>query len=106
MVVSLALFVVLLFGYVRKLHGFLLGVPLIGRILAPRFKMEALEDQSEKHVGQAILARAQDRLLRMRDEAAGRTELVYELDVAKARERVGRHVDNSGLKAGLRRPAR
>jgi tetratricopeptide (TPR) repeat protein len=78
-----AFFVLLLLGY-SDAYGRLVQLPLAGRILSPRLKLENLTDQSGKEVGDALDARIKERLTRMREEAAGAPE--FDLDFATTRE--------------------
>jgi tetratricopeptide (TPR) repeat protein len=64
-----ALFILLLFGYSRRVFKCLVRWPILGRILSPRLNLESFTDKSDKHVGEAIEARIRERLTRMREEA-------------------------------------
>jgi tetratricopeptide (TPR) repeat protein len=85
-IAALVFFVFMLLGHIERIRPLLLRAGFVGRVLAPKITFAALDDKSGKDVGAVIVARVKDRLLRARDEAAGRTGLVYELDVATARE--------------------
>lgn len=99
---AVLLFAILLLGYLRPVRQPLLRFPPTGRILAPRFNIAALTDETDLNVGAAISARAKDKLLRMRDEATGRKDFVYDLNVATASERgVDITAGDPGLQSAL-----
>lgn len=98
----LALFAVLMVGYLRPVGRLMRGVPGIRHIVSPRLKIEILEGEIEDKPGAAIAAGIKERLWRMRDEAVSRTAPGYDLDFGTPRDEFADLVsDNGGLKSAL-----
>jgi tetratricopeptide (TPR) repeat protein len=80
------LVLVLLTAYIPGVRPRLVWLPLVGKILSPRFNFETLTDKSDKGVSEAIEARIKERLARMHAEATGSGGPGYELDRGTPRD--------------------
>ncbi|MEA2243382.1 MAG: hypothetical protein QOD24_2938 [Solirubrobacteraceae bacterium] len=98
----LALFCVLLFGHVPRMHRRLLRVWGLGRMLSPRLTLTALEDQSGKSIGGTVDARMKRHLAEARRLASLRRGYVYEMDFSTPGEDFADLVAaDGGLKSAL-----
>lgn len=100
---ALALFLLLLLGYIPILRVLIRKLPLLRRLIGPRLSIEVFEDEAvEGKPGAPIAARIKERLHRMREEAAGEEEESYSLDFSTPREDFADLVsENGSLKTSL-----